>query len=99
VLERARVTHEVRGLERVDEWLRPGVERDDPEALRLVGRAELERAERETDPEMLVVHLERAVSAFRRGGHARDAEAATRRLAAAERASSAPTSAPAVRPR
>lgn len=87
ILERVRVTHDARGLDRIDELLRPGVERGDRDALALVGRAELERAEREADPELLIVHLERAESAFQAAGLAREAARASTRLAAATRRS------------
>lgn len=87
ILERVRVTHDASGLDGVDDLLRPGVERGDRDALALVGRAELERAERETDPELLIVRLERAESAFRAAGLEREASQATRRLAAETRRS------------
>lgn len=86
ILERRRVTHEDRGLARVEDLLGPGLSRGDSEALRLVGRAEFELAELAAHPDDRAIHWERAEAAYARASAWREAALAADRLGAESRA-------------
>lgn len=86
ILERRRVSHEDRGLARVEDLLGPGLSRGDAEALRLVGRAEFELAELAAHADDRTIHWERAEAAYARAAAWREAALAADRLGAASRA-------------